>query len=111
MILPKQLVAGLAIMVFRSFTAGPPAVLFMPRPAVPRLSLIVVLNQPPVAQCQNLTIFTDTGSCTSTISVDSASFDPDGDPITLNQVPAGPYSLGSTDVTLTVTDDPKEARP
>ena len=65
----------------------------------------VILNQPPVAQCQDLTIFTDTGLCTATISVDNASFDPDGDPITLDQVPAGPYSLGTTDVTLTVTDD------
>ena len=69
------------------------------------LTLQAVTNQPPVAQCQDLTIFTDTGLCTATISVDNASFDPDGDPITLDQVPPGPYSLGDNTVTLTVTDD------
>jgi len=37
--------------------------------------------------------------------VGSGSSDPDGDPITLTLSPAGPYSLGSTPVTLTVTDD------
>ena len=62
-------------------------------------------NQPPVALCQDQEIFTDTGSCTATISVDNASFDPDGDPITLEQVPPGPYSLGNNTVTLTVTDN------
>ena len=65
----------------------------------------VIVNRPPVAQCQDRTIFTDTGLCTATISVDNASFDPDGDPITLDQVPPGPYSLGDNTVTLTVTDD------
>ena len=62
-------------------------------------------QEPPVALCQDLTIFTDIDSCTATISVDNGSFDPEGDPITLEQVPGGPYGLGSTDVTLTVTDD------
>jgi hypothetical protein len=41
--------------------------------------------------------------------VDNGSFDPDtplfGDTITLSQVPPGPYSLGATGVTLTVTDN------
>ncbi len=39
-----------------------------------------------------------------TASIDNGSYDPDGDPITIVQIPAGPYSLGSTLVTLTVTD-------
>lgn len=63
-------------------------------------------NQPPVAQCKNVTVSTDPGRCTaSSVSVDNGSFDPDGDPITLAQVPPPPYSLGTTNVTLTVTDD------
>jgi hypothetical protein len=44
--------------------------------------------------------------CTANASVDNGSFDPDpGDTITLSQVPPGPYQLGSTPVTLTVTDN------
>jgi hypothetical protein len=37
--------------------------------------------------------------------VDNGSYDPDGDPTILSQSPAGPYGLGDTVVTLTVTDD------
>jgi hypothetical protein len=61
-------------------------------------------NTPPVASCQNVTV--DAGpTCTATASVDKGSYDPDGDPITLTQSPAGPYSLGDTLVTLTVSDN------
>jgi len=62
-------------------------------------------NQPPQAQCQNVTVPTDQGVCDATLaSVDNGSSDPDGDTITLLQSPAGPYALGSTPVTLTVKD-------
>src|SRR5262249_30821660 len=37
-------------------------------------------------------------------SIDNGSFDEDGDPVTLSQSPAGPYPLGTTPVTLTVTE-------
>jgi YD repeat-containing protein len=60
---------------------------------------------PPVAQCQNVTVQTDSGVCTAEVSVDAGSYDPDGDPITIVQNPEGPYSLGTTNVTLTATDD------
>jgi len=63
-------------------------------------------NQPPVALCRNVTVSTDLGVCSAaSASVDNGSSDPDGGPITLAQTPAGPYFLGSTPVTLTVTDD------
>lgn len=62
-------------------------------------------NLAPVAQCQDVTVEADQTSCTAGADVDDGSFDPDGDPITLAQDPPGPYGLGDTLVTLTVTDD------
>jgi hypothetical protein len=62
-------------------------------------------NQTPVAVCDDVIVLTDPGLCTADASVDDGSFDPDGDPITLDQTPSGPYDLGDTDVTLTVTDE------
>jgi hypothetical protein len=45
-------------------------------------------------------------TCVANASIDNGSFDPDmGDTITLSQSPPGPYGLGSTLVTLTVTDN------
>jgi hypothetical protein len=71
---------------------------------VPAVSTLSV-NLPPVAQCTDVTVSTDPDVCTADASVDNGSFDPDGDPITLEQIPPGPYPLGMTNVTLVVTDD------
>lgn len=65
--------------------------------------LLIPPNRPPVAQCRNVTISAN-GSCQASTSVNNGSYDPDGDPITLMQIPAGPYGLGTTGVTLTATD-------
>ncbi len=64
---------------------------------------VSLLNQPPVALCQNVTVPAGS-SCSAEASIDNGSYDPDGDPITLAQTPAGPYPPGQTTVTLTVTD-------
>jgi cysteine-rich repeat protein len=62
-------------------------------------------NKPPIAQCQNVTVNTDPSVCSAaSASVNNGSSDPDGDTITLSQTPSGPYGLGQTQVTLTVTD-------
>ena len=63
-----------------------------------------MFNQAPVAQCQNVTVAAG-ASCTANASINNGSYDPDsGDTITVTQAPAGPYALGTTPVTLTVTD-------
>ena len=65
--------------------------------------VFVPINQPPVASCQNVTV--EAGpSCEAEAFIDAGSYDPDGDLITIVQNPAGPYPLGETLVTLTVTD-------
>ena len=52
-----------------------------------------------------MTVQTDTDTCTAPASVNNGSYDPDGDPIIIEQSPIGPYALGTTDVDLTVADD------
>ncbi len=61
-------------------------------------------NQVPVASCQDIEVEADM-NCTANASIDNGSYDPNGDPIILTQNPPGPYPLGATEVTLTVTDD------
>lgn len=63
-------------------------------------------NQPPTAVCQNITIDADANCQGSAIAADfdGGSTDPDGDPLTFSVSPAGPYALGVTQVTLTVSD-------
>lgn len=69
-------------------------------------STIITDKEPPVANCQNVTVSTDPGVCTANVSVDHSSFDPNEPPIpiTLEQQPPPPYNLGETQVELTVTN-------
>ncbi|MFC1773863.1 hypothetical protein ACFL3A_10990, partial [Pseudomonadota bacterium] len=65
-------------------------------------------NINPNALCRDRVVPAGTGVCVASLedaSVDNGSSDPNGDEITLVQVPPGPYPLGTTDVTLTATDD------
>ncbi len=68
-------------------------------------------NLPPIAGCQDI-IVSANENCETIVTppeVDNNSFDPDGDPIFLSLDPVGPYPLGETTVTLTVTDDSGES--
>ena len=73
---------------------------------VPAVGEYIRVSEAPVAKCQDVTVPTDPGVCVATgVSVDNGSFDPGGDPITLNQTPDNPYpGLEDTEVTLKVTD-------
>ena len=62
-------------------------------------------NRSPVALCRDV-IVPDDASGTAAASVDDGSYDPNNNgPVTLVQEPPGPYSVGTTLVTLTVTDN------
>jgi hypothetical protein len=60
-------------------------------------------NDPPIAICQDVTVDAD-ANCEAMASVDNGSYDPDGDPVTTAQTPPGPYPIGTTTVTLRITD-------
>jgi hypothetical protein len=61
-------------------------------------------NVAPVAICKGVDVCNERGVCFANASIDNGSYDPDGDPITLAQLPLGPYPVGSRDVTLAVSD-------
>ena len=62
-------------------------------------------NQPPVAQCQDFVIEGGLPNCSHNADINNGSFDPDGTLVSIVQTPAGPYTLGLNDVSLTVTDN------
>jgi VCBS repeat-containing protein len=64
---------------------------------------ITVVDPPPVALCQNVTVAAPLVGYTFA-SINNGSNDPDGGPVTLAQVPPGPYVGGNTSVVLQVTD-------
>jgi hypothetical protein len=61
-------------------------------------------NLPPVAVCRDITV-TAGPDGTAQANVDNGSHDPAGGDILLEQQPPGPYPVGSTTVTLIVTND------
>ncbi|MDH3284567.1 MAG: S8 family serine peptidase [Acidobacteriota bacterium] len=65
----------------------------------------VVEAATPMAICMDVTTSTDPGVCAAVVSVDAGSSDPDGGPVVITQSPPGPYPVGTSAVTLKVTDD------
>lgn len=64
----------------------------------------VYVNEPPDAECKDITVAADASCSADGVSVNNGSSDPDGDPLICAQVPPGPYALGSTSVGLVCTD-------
>jgi hypothetical protein len=77
--------------------------------AIPDLQLVFALqfiNRAPTAICRNVVKHAE-NSCLAFASpeeINNGSSDPDQDPLTFNLNSSGPYGLGNTPVTLTVTD-------
>lgn len=70
------------------------------------VTVLSLPNQPPVAQCSNITVSAD-ANCQATVSVlavDAGSFDSDGT-ITSRSLTPGPFDKGTNNVTLTVLDN------
>ncbi len=66
-------------------------------------------NIAPVAVCADIVLEGSDNSCIVNADINDGSSDPDGTLSLIVQDPAGPYSLGTTDVTLTVTDNTGES--
>jgi hypothetical protein len=70
------------------------------------IDTLMACNQPPVAVCQPVTVDAD-ANCQAEVAAtafDGGSTDPDMDMLTFSVSPIGPYALGTTNVTLTVSD-------
>lgn len=86
-------------------TVAAPGGVTDPDPGNDEATDTTAVNQAPVAQCTDVGVEASEVDCLADADIDDGSFDPDGDPIVLAQSPPGPYGLGDTAVTLTVTDD------
>jgi hypothetical protein len=72
--------------------------------SLPICAFNCTLNHVPLAVVHNVTVTAATVGGTAAANINNGSSDPDGDPLTITQTPAGPYSVGATSVRLTVTD-------
>lgn len=70
-----------------------------------------VLNAPPAAVCSNPNVCNDPGLCSANLpALGAGSTDPDGDPLSFTQVPPGPYSVGTQQVSVAVSDGSLESQ-
>jgi hypothetical protein len=89
--------------IWPSATSQPGAIVPVPPGNIDLFFNAQIIHAPPTAKCKDVTVSAG-ATCTASASIDNGSFDPDGEAVTLTQSPPGPYSLGPTLVTLTVTD-------
>ena len=72
--------------------------------SVTSTNALLTVNQFPVARCRDVAVSAGP-NCLAAASVDNGSFDPDGDPITVMQLPSSPYPPGTNLVILSVADN------
>ncbi len=65
------------------------------------LTSVAQAADPPFALCNDVTVEAD-AECVAMASINDGSYDPGGDPVTIIQIPAGPYPLGETEVMMIV---------
>jgi hypothetical protein len=71
---------------------------------IPACALDCNVNQLPVAVAQNVTVIAANKNGTAAANVNHGSYDPASHPITITQIPPGPYPVGVSNVYLTVVD-------
>ncbi|HEY2461439.1 MAG TPA: S8 family serine peptidase [Candidatus Acidoferrum sp.] len=71
---------------------------------VPSCLFAATLNHAPIAVAHDVTVTATTVGGTASANINNGSSDPDGDPLTITQSPAGPYPVGVNSVLLTVVD-------
>ncbi len=71
---------------------------------IPACAINCNINLLPIAVAHNVTVIAAIIGGSANANIDNGSSDPDGDPITLTQTPAGPYAVGVTGVILSVVD-------
>jgi pimeloyl-ACP methyl ester carboxylesterase len=65
----------------------------------------ISLGAPPIALCRPAIVTcTDGNACGTTASIDGGTFDPNNEPLSIAQTPAGPYGAGITTVQLTASN-------
>ena len=71
---------------------------------IPACALNCDINQLPVAVAHDVSVMAANTGGAANANIDNGSSDPEGDAITLTQVPPGPYPVGTHSVILTVVD-------
>ncbi|MBZ5684882.1 MAG: S8 family serine peptidase [Acidobacteriia bacterium] len=71
---------------------------------IPACAFSCNVNHLPVAVAHDVSVIAANTGGTAAVNIDNGSSDPDSDAITLTQIPAGPYPVGTTSVILTVVD-------
>jgi len=82
----------------------PPAPLNTYTIRIPACAIDCNVNQLPIAIAQNVSVPAASVGGNANANINNGSYDPDGDAITLTQIPPGPYAVGTTSVILTVVD-------
>jgi hypothetical protein len=71
---------------------------------IPACAIDCSVNHLPIAVAHDVSVVAGSMGGTASANINNGSSDPDGDPLTITQIPAGPYPVGVNSVILTVVD-------